>query len=236
MQAVNIRTTQNVQLEYPLAGVGERLLAYAIDMIIVGSFYFIVSFIYAVGGDEPSLAVLLIIAVIAFSYRLIMEISFNGQTVGKMALNIRVVKLDGSTPSVIDYLIRWLLELIEFLILGLAVLMIILTKNGQRLGDLLAGTTVIKIKKVSRVMMENKVILEKVADDYSPTFLNAGDITDHEIRLIKASLKAYRDDALAEPMETLAKKLQEKYDFKSDLPTVKFLYTLLRDHSYFVSQ
>jgi len=236
MQAVNIRTTQNVQLEYPLAGVGERLLAYLIDVIIVGSFYLIASLIYALGGHELSFSVQLIIIIIGFSYRLIMEISFNGQTVGKMALNLRVVKLDGSTPSIIDYLIRWLLELIDFFILGLAVLMIILTKNGQRLGDLLAGTTVIKIKKVSTVVMQNKVILEKVDEDYTPTFINAGSITDHEIRLIKASLKAYREDALAGPMDTLAQKLKEKYDLESEFPTVKFLYTLLRDHSYFVSR
>ena len=56
MQAVNIQTTQNVQLEYPLAGIGERLLAYLLDLIIMSSFFFIVILILAAIGLELSLA------------------------------------------------------------------------------------------------------------------------------------------------------------------------------------
>ncbi len=236
MQAVNIRTTQNVQLEYPLAGIGERLLAFVIDIIIVLSFYFVVTSILTTSGADPSLSLMLIIGIVAYLYRFIMEISFNGQTVGKMALSIKVVKLDGSAPSVAGYLLRWLLELIDFTIVGLAVVLIILTKNGQRLGDLLAGTTVVKVKKVSVVNIQNKVIMEKVDDDYQPTFPDAASLTDHELRLIKASLKANREDARSQPGELLSNKLKEKYNIESDLPTVKFLYTLMRDHAYYVSQ
>ena len=236
MQAVNIRTTQNVQLEYPLAGIGERLLAFVIDITIVLSFYFVITYILTYTGVETSLSIMLIIGIVAYLYRFVMEISFNGQTVGKMALSIKVVKLDGSAPSVAGYLLRWLLELIDFTVIGMAVLLIILTKNGQRLGDLLAGTTVVKVKKVSTVNIQNKVIMEKVDDDYEPSFPDAASLTDHEIRLIKASLKTKRDDAQSQPVELLATKLKDKYNIESEMPTVKFLYTLVRDHTYYVSQ
>jgi len=236
MQAVNIRTTQNVQLEYPLAGIGERLLAYAIDLFITASFYFVVMFTLNLGGQDISLSLYLIIAIIAYLYRFVMEISFNGQTVGKMALNIKVVKLDGSAPSVAAYLLRWLLEPIDFLITGVAVVSIILTRNGQRIGDLLAGTTVIKIKKISRVNIQNKVIMQKVEEGYVPTFSEAANLTDYEIRVIKACLKAFKEDAKAQPTVLLEDKLKEKYEITSDMTTIKFLYTLMRDHAYYVSQ
>lgn len=236
MQAVNIRTTQNVQLEYPLAGVAERLLAFLIDVVIIGSFYFMVMFFLSMVDLEMSLSLGLLIGIVAYLYRFFMEVFFNGQTVGKMALSIKVVKLDGSPPSVAAYFLRWLLEVIDFGITGLAVLLIILTRNGQRLGDLLAGTTVVKIKKVSAVNIQNKVIMQKVDDGYEPTFPDAASLNDQEIKLIKASLKAYRDDARSKPIELLEEKLKKKYNINSELPTVKFLYTLMRDHAYYVSQ
>lgn len=236
MQSVNIRTTQNVQLEYPLAGVGERLLAFIIDLIIVGSFYLFTNAIISGLGLVFGLSVYLILGIIAYLYRFFMEVLFNGQTAGKMALNIRVVKLDGSSPSVAAYFLRWLLEIIDFGIVGLAVLLIILTKNGQRLGDILGGTTVVKIKKVSAVNVQNKVVMEKIDPNYEPSFPDASHLTDHEIRLIKSALNAYRDEAQAKPIELLCQKLKDKYDIQTELPPVKFLYTLLRDHTYFVSQ
>ena len=79
MQAVNIRTTQNVQLEYPLAGIGERLLAYAIDLFITVSFYFIVMFTLNLGGMEISLSLYLIIAIIAYLYRFVTDLLSMGR-------------------------------------------------------------------------------------------------------------------------------------------------------------
>lgn len=236
MQAVNIRTTQNVQLEYPLAGIGERLLAFVIDAIIIGSFFLFTSAVASGLGFEIGRSTILVIAIIAYLYRFLMEVFFNGQTVGKMTLNIRVVKLDGSPPSIAAFFLRWLLEVIDFGIVGLAVLLIILTRNGQRLGDILGGTTVVKIKKVSAVNMQNKVVMEKIDPDYEPSFPDAAHLTDHEIRLIKSALTAYREEAHSKPLELLCQKLKEKYQIDTDLPAVKLLYILLRDHTYYVSQ
>lgn len=236
MQAVNIRTTQNVQLEYPLAGVAERLLAFVIDAIIMGSFYFVLLLLLGSFNQELPLTMSLILGIIAYLYRFLMELLFNGQTIGKMALNLKVVKLDGSTPSVAAYLLRWLLEPIDFGVSGLAVLLIILTRNGQRLGDLLGGTTVVKVKRVSANQIQQKTVIANVEDDYEPTFPDAASLTDHELRLIKAALNAYRDDAKPKPMRLLETKIKEKYQIESELPTIKFLYTLIRDHAYYVSQ
>ena len=160
----------------------------------------------------------------------------NGQTVGKMALRIKVVKLDGSTPTFAAYFLRWLLETVDFLITGLGVVFIILTKKGQRVGDLLAGTTVVKIKKVTATNIQNKVLMDKVDEDYEPQIFEAANITDAEVRLIKDALRAFKNDATKKPIALVERKIKEKYNIQSELPTVKFLYTLLRDHTYYVTK
>ena len=78
-------------------------------------------------------------------YHPVWEFFFNGASPGKKILKLQVVKIDGSAPSLGDYLTRWAMYLIECLIMpGIALLCIIFNKNGQRLGDLMAGTVVIK--------------------------------------------------------------------------------------------
>jgi len=71
----------------------------------------------------------------------------NRSPILKRLMNIRVVKSDGSTPSISAYLLRWLLFIIDGPGTGgLGLLVVLLTKNSQRLGDLAAGTMVIKEK------------------------------------------------------------------------------------------
>lgn len=236
MQGVSIQTTQNIQIEYELAGIGERILAFVIDILVVLSFGLLISFFSGLIGISQSVLLNVLFAILAYLYRFICEVTFNGQTVGKMALSIKVVKLDGSTPSVAAYFLRWLLEIFDFFIVGLGVVCIILTRNGQRLGDLVAGTTVVKMRKVTATNVQNKVIMEKVDEHYEPTFFEASHLSDAEVRLIKAALKAFREDANQDPIALLEGKLKEKYNITSDLPTVKFLYTLLRDHTYYVTR
>lgn len=236
MQAVSIQTTQNIQLEYPLAGIGERILAFLIDYIIIGSVYFILRYVLVQIGVGQGLAVGGLLALLVYLYRLVSEVLMNGQTVGKMALSIKVVKLDGSTPSFVAYFLRWLLEPIDFFIVGLGVIFIILTKNGQRVGDLLAGTTVVKMKKITATNVQNKILMDVVDEDYKPQIYEAANLTDGEVQLVKDALRVFKNDAVKKPIELIERKLKEKYNIQSELPTVKFLYTLLRDHTYYVTR
>jgi len=236
MQAVSVQTTQNIQLDYPLAGLGDRLLAFFIDLAIMVGYFVLATIIFSELLSFESIAISILLFIPAFLYRLLAEIFFNGQTVGKSALNIKVIKLDGSMPSVGAYILRWLLEPVDFLITGMAVLVIILTQNGQRLGDILAGTTVIKIKKISTTNVRNKMVMKDVDENYEPTFSEASHLSDKEVHLIKSALKAFREDAAKKPISLIENKLKEKYGIQSDFTTVEFLYTLVRDHTYYVSR
>ncbi len=236
MQAVSVQTTQNIELEYPLAGIGERMLAFLLDILIMFSFIAIVAAILSIPGFDTPDFLIWIVVIIAFLYRFFAEMFFNGQTVGKSVVKIRVVKIDGNPPSVANYFLRWLLEPIDFFIVGLAVVLIILNKRGQRLGDMLAGTTVVKVKRITAANVRNKAIMKPVDEDYVPIHSEAGNISDHDIRIIKDALSAYREDAAHKAVSALEQKLKEKYDIQSEQPTVKFLYTILRDHTYYVSR
>lgn len=236
MQAVSVQTTQNIELEYPLAGIGERMLAFLLDILIMFSFIAVVAGIFSIPGFDTPDFLIWITVIIAFLYRFFAELFFNGQTVGKSVLKIKVVKIDGNPPSVANYFLRWLLEPIDFFIVGLAVVLIILNKRGQRLGDMLAGTTVVKIKRITAANVRNKAIMTPVDEDYVPTYSEAGNISDHDIRIIKDALKAFREDAAEQAVAVLEQKLKEKYNIQSEQPTVKFLYAILRDHTYYVSR
>ncbi|WP_323758383.1 RDD family protein [Roseivirga sp.] len=236
MQAVSIQTSQNIQLEYPLAGIGDRILAFVIDAVIILSFIFITNIILGASGISMTVAMNVMLSIVAYLYRLVSEVFFNGQTVGKRALHIKVVKLDGSVPSFGAYFLRWLMEPIDFFIMGLGVVFIILTKNGQRVGDLLAGTTVVKMKKITATNVRNKVIMETVDENYVPKIPEAAQLADNEIHLIKDALSAFREGAKERPLLLIEAKLKEKYNIQSDMPTVKFMYTLLRDHTYYMTR
>lgn len=236
MQGVSIQTTQNIELDYPLAGIGDRILAFVIDVLIITSIFLLLQFLFGLVGLGNSLAINSLIAVLAYVYRLVSETLMNGQTVGKMALSIKAVKLDGSAPSFAAYFLRWLLEPVDFFIVGMGVVFIILTKNGQRVGDLLAGTTVVKIKKVTVTNIQNKAIMEPVDENYEPVIFEAANLSDAEVQLIKDALRAFKNDAVSKPIQLIEDKLKEKYNIQSELPTVKFLYTLLRDHTYYVTR
>ncbi|KYG75557.1 RDD family protein [Roseivirga echinicomitans] len=236
MQAVSIQTSQNIQLEYPLAGIGDRILAFVIDAVIILSFIFITNIILGASGISMSVAMNVMLSIVAYLYRLVSEVFFNGQTVGKKALHIKVVKLDGSVPSFSAYFLRWLMEPIDFFIMGLGIVFIILSKNGQRVGDLLAGTTVVKMKKITATNVRNKVIMETVDENYVPKIPEAAQLADNEIRLIKDALSVFRDGAKQKPLLLIEEKLKEKYNIQSDMPTVKFMYTLLRDHTYYMTK
>src|SRR4029077_19753394 len=90
----------------------------------------------------------IVVLVIPFAlYNLLFEIFMNGQSPGKRAMDIKVLRLDGTPATVGDYIMRWLFALVDVhLFSGLiAVLCIAIGGKGQRLGDMVAGTTVVKI-------------------------------------------------------------------------------------------
>ena len=94
MHTIAVRTTQNVFIHYPLASVGDRILGYLIDLLI--NIVYLVAMIVLLSSLEiETIWVLISLLVLPYLfYKLLFEIFMNGQTPGKRAMNIKVVRVE----------------------------------------------------------------------------------------------------------------------------------------------
>lgn len=239
MQTIKITTTQNVEIEYALASIGDRILAALIDYaILIG--YFIGALLLLtnlpVGGGSGRIALFVIIYLPVFLYDLLCEVLLDGQSLGKKQMQIKVVKIDGSQPDVSSYLLRWLLRLVDITLTsgGAAILSILINGKGQRLGDIAAGTTVIKLK--STIGLQD-TIFTRLATDYQPVFSQAAQLSDADIAVVKEVLDAslaIENASVGDHLEAKARQaLEEKMGLKTDMSPRAFLSTVLRDYNYF---
>ncbi len=235
MQSVNIRTTQNVAIDYEIAGLGDRILAFLIDGIIL-AVYAIAVFWVLVKLNINSTWVVVAAYLPFFFYHLICEIFFNGQSFGKKQMNIKVVRLDGNPPTIGGYIMRWILRPIDITLFsgGLAVLCIAITQNAQRLGDMAAGTSVVRIAKDMQVTTHQ--LINNLESDYQPQFPEAKLLGDQEITIIKEALRANKENANVKPVLAVTAKVKEHLNVETELPAIKFLYTLLKDYNHYTSR
>jgi len=233
MQTINVRTTQNVLIDYPIAGLFDRIFAFFIDLVIFVA-YLILAFYVAGKLQIVSDWVSILIYLPAFFYTLVFEISMNGQTPGKRALEIKVVRLDGNSPTIANYIMRFILWPVDVLLSGsIAITFILLTKNGQRLGDLAAGTTVVKLTK--RGVLTGQEIVQNLTQDYQPQFPQVIHLTDRDIGVIKEVLNLNVTLGNDKPVYALAAKIMSLHGIQTDMPPVKFLYTVLKDYHHLTS-
>ena len=132
-------------MQYVGAGVGVRFLALLIDGIIISVVAGIINVVTASGGDTSRIAVSgSITGLLAIIYFIVMEATM-GATVGKLALGLRVVRLDGAPISWGESIVRNLLRIVDGLFVYLVGAIIIWnTARHQRLGDIVSHTLVIK--------------------------------------------------------------------------------------------
>jgi len=126
MEEFQIETAQNVGIQQQVANLGDRLLAYLLDSLIIFVYtMLVIMLLISLELDMRDMwALYLLVTLPAFLYYVLLETFWNGQTVGKSAAKIRVVKLDGSKPSFANYLVRWLLRIVDVVLTsgGVAVL------------------------------------------------------------------------------------------------------------------
>ena len=237
MANLKINTTQNVNLNYRIASIGERILALLVDFSIFFLYFYIVSlltsFFDTVFDDNWTvfgLQNLLLLPVMFYS--LYMHILFNGRTVGKMIVKIKVVRVDGSPAHWSHYMIRWMLRLVDLWIFvgAIGVLTILFSDKKQRLGDAAAGTVVISTKKKVKI---THTILEEIEEKYEPVFLNVTRLTDKDVRLIKETYQIALRSSDYKTLNALRKKVETVLEVKSELYDKPFINTVLKDYNYF---
>ncbi len=232
MANVGIETTQNVRINFQLASVGERISASLLDLLFLFVVYMIVMLFAGLLGD--GFVWLMLFMIPLFFYSLLFEVFMNGQTPGKKILKIKVSTADGSAPSFSNYLIRWMFRLVDIsLTYGICgILCIVIGEKGQRLGDILAKTTVIKTKR--KVSIENTILVD-IPDNYELVFPESKNINEKDLPLFKKVIAQI--ETLEDPVEKLQfglrarKNVMEQLGIKTEMQPLQFFKTLIVDYN-----
>ncbi|WP_144283441.1 RDD family protein [Chryseobacterium echinoideorum] len=247
MSQIAINTSQNVNINFTISSIGERILAYLIDGVIKIAYLIIIFYLffsvlnlgYILDGmdDWSQGAVYIVLTLPASIYPIVFESLMEGQTPGKKVMKIRVVKIDGYQASFGDYLIRWVFRLIDTTLLGLVGLVsMIISKNNQRLGDIASGTAVISLKNQINI---SHTILENIQEDYIPTFPQVIALTDNDMRIIKDNyLKAVRIDD-RHVISRLSDKIKSILKLEVDpreMTERQFIGIIIKDYNYYTGK
>ena len=237
MKTIEIQTSQNVTIQYELAGLRDRFIAFLIDSIIIFISIMILSIMIQIVSDGTSgnyLYFILIIPILFF-YHLAFEIFNNGQSIGKKLVSIKVVKLNGKQPSTEDYVMRWLLRLVDITSTmgAMAAILISSTERRQRLGDILAGTSVVRLKPGYNIGL-NDILKIQSLDNYTPTYPDVVKFTDEDMITVKTALDRYSkypNHAHKKAILNLVKKVADQLEL-SRLPSnqIQFLKTIINDY------
>ncbi len=247
MPQIAINTSQNVNILFTLASIGDRAVAFFIDTVIKTAYLIILYYIFFYRFNILSVldlhdpwsvgAVFLILSFPTYIYTLALESLMEGQTIGKKIMKIKVIKIDGYQAGFGDFLIRWIFRLIDIdLTSGIvAVVSVLATKDSQRLGGIASGTAVISLKNNVRI---SNTILENLSQDYQPTFPQVIAFTDNDMRIIKDNFqKALRTgDGLI--IRKLSEKIQSTLNIGHTLQMTdqQLIKTVIRDFNYYTGR
>jgi uncharacterized RDD family membrane protein YckC len=143
-----IATPEGIELALPLAGLGSRFMALAVDLVL--EYTLLIAVAYLVGKTLGDLAAFIVLACAALAllvgYDVVFEVWGGGRTLGKRLSGLRVVRDTGAPVGLRASLIRNVLRLLEgFATMYVpAMISVLATGSNQRLGDLAAGTLVVR--------------------------------------------------------------------------------------------
>ena len=254
MPIIKIQTNFNIDLEFEAAEFPRRLGAWFIDLCTQLFYLFTAIKVYSILQDGKSMsvedaynswAIGLLIILPLFLYHGVSEITLNGQSVGKKLLKIRVVNENGGKASVGQYMIRWLIRIIPFAFIAgrqdlvgniaaaifviMDIVLIVSTPKAQRLGDLLAGTILIRTNPKGNI--DDTVFLE-IADNYVPSFPQIMQLSDKDINSIKSILDTSKKKGDFQLATMASEKIKSHLKIDSSLSPYDFLEVLMKDYNY----
>jgi uncharacterized RDD family membrane protein YckC len=188
-------------------------------------------------------------------YHVVLEITMNGQSIGKKIMGIKVVSENGGRPSISQFIIRWLIRTSDYTLIiviillpyafvfgptvywGIAGAMALLvadlilvnTRKQQRLGDILAHTVLIDTKQKEKIT--DTVFLE-VADTYVPQFPQIMQLSDRDINALKGIIDTARKHKDHNMAFMAAEKIKAHLKIDTHLEPEEFLEVLLKDYNY----
>jgi uncharacterized RDD family membrane protein YckC len=242
MSELSIHTTQNVTINFKSASVGERMLASLLDLLVKAAYIIVIAYVFfnLLGISNilnkvdmwSRIAIILFFFFPVLIYSVTLESIFEGQTIGKKLIKIKVVKIDGYQASFGDYLTRWLFRIIENNSLSLIGLIAMIVNNKtQRMGDVAAGTAVITLKNNITI---DSTILEEIGDAYLPIYPLVIKLSDNDMRIIKETFLVAEKKSDFETIDKLTKKIESVTGIKNQSGfQIDFIKTILKDYNFY---
>ncbi len=241
--SITVDTSQNVSIHFVKASLGDRILAFVIDILLKIIYIVICIFgcilIYGekriLGYDyTPFMLILIVVLYVpVFLYDLLFEALMDGQTPGKKIMKIKVVNLVGDSLTLGACFLRWLFRIVDFFpgfycLVG--TISIAATKNSQRIGDILAKTTVIKVKNLVEL---RDTVFQMLNDDYKAEFPSVVRLSSRDIEIIKQVLTKPEYKNNPEVVEPLFTKIKTLLDIETDYDAITFLNKVINDYTYY---
>ena len=243
MSELSISTTQNVVINFKAASVGERMYASLLDLLIKVAYIIVIGYVffYLLGIWDvvnsmdmwSGIAVKIFFFFPVMIYSVTLESIFEGQTIGKKLLKIKVVKIDGYQAGFGDYLIRWLFRIVENNMLGglIGLVAMIVNSKTQRMGDMAAGTAVITLKNNISI---DHTILEEIGKAYVPIYPLVIKLSDNDMRIIKETFLVAEKKNDFETIDKLTKKIESVTGIKNQSRfQIDFIKTILKDYNFY---
>ena len=253
MDKVEFVSAQQVKIEFEMATVLQRGLAYVLDTLLSYVYVMIVilsilnNYSYADLDHLLGIFVFLINLPIVL-YKPLMEYFFNGQTLGKMAMGIRMVRVNGDRLTIRDIFVRWvmrgeffwvsllsnpgLIGLIPF-ISAIDLIVASMSPLRQRIGDMMVAVIAVRTRP-SRTFSLNDVLSKQAEVQYTPTYEACISFTDEDMMYMKKVIeqyKKYQEPEVKELLDEVTRKTMERLEIQDPVPNqVKFLETVLKDY------
>jgi uncharacterized RDD family membrane protein YckC len=254
MPAIQINTPFNIALDFEVAALHKRILAYLADVIVLVIYAWgmkkFLDEILQVEYNRYGIDILLV-SIPMLLYAFVCELSMHGQSLGKKLLGIRVMSLEGGEPTVSQYLLRWATRFFEWpLVFGFVlpnfwvifqlffvgflgvfvVIIIAVSKSNQRLGDLGAGTVVVDTR--IKTYLHETVFLDISHKDYNVQFPEVMKLTDRDINTIKSILDVAARKGDFQLAANAADKIKNHLKIQSPMSPFDFLEKVLMDYNY----
>ncbi len=268
MGVIKVPTSFNIEVEFEIPEFYRRLIALLIDVVIQFFYLKIAGQVYNSIEESSNAwsddaqhnlwAIGLLLNLPIMVYHVVLEITMNGQSIGKKIMSIRVVNENGGRPSVSQFMIRWLLRLSDLWVVALVfilliypalfgdtettlivlaafaflitdIILVVSSKKSQRIGDILAHTILIRTNAKTSI---EDTVFQEVADNYVPSFPQIMRLSDRDINAIKSILETARKKGDFNMAANASEKIKAHLKIDSDMSPFDFLAILLKDYNY----
>lgn len=271
MSYLKVHTAQNVLLEYQVGNIGQRIAAAIIDLLVAGLYIWLAQYAFDIllgielFESDPGIFFFVFIILPVIFYLPASEYLWNGRTVGKYLLKLKVVKNDGTAASLGDYILRWMIRTIDVK-LGFLFIFFIPRSPASTVEEVFLIWTIILLiipfpivgiismaisktcqrlgdRVANTVVIKNKrpfslkdTILRTTEVDYVPSYPNALILSDKDIYIIKNVLDNLEKTGDHKPVWEIGEKAKKILNIQDDVKPLVLLHTLVKDYNYLAKQ